>query len=84
MSDRERFSLMFEAHHGALEAYVRRRVLPSSVSDIVSEIFLAAWHKLDQIDGQPLPWLYRAAAISAFVALSRQAVQPALPASSGP
>jgi RNA polymerase sigma-70 factor, ECF subfamily len=63
VSDRERFSLIFEAHRGALEAYVRRRVPPSAVADIVSETFLAAWRKLDQIDHQPLPWLYRAAAL---------------------
>jgi RNA polymerase sigma factor (sigma-70 family) len=63
VSDRERFSLIFEAHHGALEAYVRRRVPPSAVADIVSETFLAAWRKLDQIDHQSLPWLYRAAAL---------------------
>lgn len=63
VSDRERFSLIFEAHHGALEAYVRRRVAPSAVADIVAETFLAAWRKLDRIEDQPLPWLYRAAAL---------------------
>jgi hypothetical protein len=45
------------------EAYVRRRMPPSAVADIVSETFLAAWRKLDQVDDQPLPWLYRAAAL---------------------
>jgi RNA polymerase sigma factor (sigma-70 family) len=63
VNDRERFSLIFEAHHAALEAYVLRRVPPSAVADIVSETFLAVWRKLDQIDNQPLPWLYRAAGL---------------------
>jgi RNA polymerase sigma factor (sigma-70 family) len=61
VNDQERFSLLFEAHRAALEAYVRRRVPPAAVADIVSETFLAAWRKLDRIGDQPLPWLYRAA-----------------------
>jgi RNA polymerase sigma-70 factor (ECF subfamily) len=55
--------LIFEAHHAALEAYVRRRVPSAATADIVSETFLAAWRKIDQVVDRPLPWLYRAAAL---------------------
>ena len=42
---------------------MRRRVPASAAPDIVAETFLAAWRHLDRLQEQPLPWLYRAAAL---------------------
>jgi RNA polymerase sigma-70 factor (ECF subfamily) len=63
VNDHERFTSIFETHHPRVSAYVRRRVPPSAAPDIVAETFLAAWRRLDQLSDQPLPWLYRAAAL---------------------
>jgi RNA polymerase sigma factor (sigma-70 family) len=63
VSEQERFTVMFETHFRRVDAYVRRRVPPSAVPDIVAETFLAAWRRFDCLDDRPLPWLYRAAAL---------------------
>ena len=63
MNDTERFTIMFETNHHRVLAYVRRRAPASVAPDIVAETFLAAWRHLDRIEEQPLPWLYRAAAL---------------------
>jgi len=63
VSDEERFTAIFETYFRRVDAYVRRRVPRSSAPDIVAETFLAAWRHLDRLNDQPLPWLYRAAAL---------------------
>jgi RNA polymerase sigma-70 factor, ECF subfamily len=55
----ERFTGIFETYHSQLTAYVSRRVPSSAVDDVVADVFAAAWRDLDQIDGDPLIWLYR-------------------------
>jgi DNA-directed RNA polymerase specialized sigma24 family protein len=56
-SRRERFEALFREHHRAVLAYVRRRVPPEVVDDIVSETFLVAWRRLERVGEPPLPWL---------------------------
>lgn len=56
-SPRERFEAVFREHHAAVRAFARRRAPAEAVDDIVSETFLAAWRRLDRLDGDPLPWL---------------------------
>lgn len=73
MTDEERFTLIFETHYVRVSAYVRRRVPPSSVADIVADTFLAAWRRLEQLDDHPLPWLYRAASLE--ISRQRRTVQ---------
>jgi len=73
VTDEERFTVIFETHFRSVDAYVRRRVPPSAAPDIVAETFLAAWRHLDRLNDQPLPWLYRAAALE--VAHRRRGVQ---------
>jgi RNA polymerase sigma factor (sigma-70 family) len=63
VTEEERFTAIFEAHYRRVDAYVRRRVPPSATADIVAETFLAAWRHLDRLSDQPLPWLYRVAAL---------------------
>lgn len=61
MADREprrdRFEVLFRAHHPAVRAYARRRVPAETVDDVVSETFLVAWRRLDNVPEDPLPWL---------------------------
>jgi RNA polymerase sigma factor (sigma-70 family) len=55
------FRDIYERHHEAVTVYVRRRVAPDSVDDVVAETFLVCWRKLDQVPREPLPWLYAVA-----------------------
>jgi RNA polymerase sigma-70 factor (ECF subfamily) len=64
-SDEERrFAELFGATYPQVRAFVRRRVPPEQVDDVVSETFLAAWRRFDDLPHdaeQLLPWLYRTA-----------------------
>jgi len=52
-----RFERLFAAHAGAIRAYARRRSGPSIADDVVSDVFLVAWRRLDELPDDPLPWL---------------------------
>ncbi len=54
---RARFEALFREHHPAVRDYVRRRVPPQAVDDIVSGTFLVVWRRLDDVPEPPLPWL---------------------------
>lgn len=56
-SGREQLEDLFRHHEPAVVAYVRRRAPEDIVDDIVSETFLVAWRRLDQVPEAPLPWL---------------------------
>jgi RNA polymerase sigma factor (sigma-70 family) len=54
-----RFRWIFEGCFAPVNAYVRRRVGPQDVDDIVAEVFTVAWRRLDDIPPEvELPWLY--------------------------
>lgn len=56
------FEALFEAHAVAVHRYVQRRAHPSDVEDIVADVFVIAWRKLEQVpDGYEQPWLFRTA-----------------------
>src|SRR5437762_546705 len=57
----QRFEQIYAEQHGAVRAYVRRRVAEDAVDDIVSETFLVCWRKLDRVPDEALPWLYAVA-----------------------
>ena len=38
-------------------AYVLRRTSPGVADDVVADVFLVAWRKLDHLPAEPLPWL---------------------------
>lgn len=63
MDDSERFTEMFRAFHAQVTAYARRRVPLEAAQDVVAATFLAAWRHRDTLPADPLPWLYRAAAL---------------------
>ncbi len=52
---------MFRQYFGAVSGYVRRRVDPAHVDDLVDEVFLVAWRRFDELPAEPLGWLLRVA-----------------------
>ena len=56
-----RFERLFRAHYPAVAAYVGRRVEAAQIDDLVNEVFLVAWRRLDQVPPDPRPWLFAVA-----------------------
>jgi RNA polymerase sigma-70 factor, ECF subfamily len=54
---RARFETLYREHAGAVRAYARRRIDAAAADDVVAEAFLVAWRRLDEVPGEPLPWL---------------------------
>ncbi len=60
----DRLEELFEAHHRALLAYAARRSpTMADAEDVVAEVFLVAWRRLDDVPAgdEALPWLYAVA-----------------------
>ena len=57
MERRERFERLYRAHAGAVRMFARRRTGVAEADDVVAEVFLSAWRRLDDVPGDPLPWL---------------------------
>jgi DNA-directed RNA polymerase specialized sigma24 family protein len=53
----DRFEGLYRDHHPAVRAYLLRRAEPELAQKPLSETFLAAWRRLDELPGDPLPWL---------------------------
>ena len=51
---------MFVEHYPHVFAYARRRS-PEDAADVVSEVFLTAWRRLDELPADALPWLFAVA-----------------------
>lgn len=49
----DRFRRLFDDHYGAVVGYVRRRVPTGDCDDVVAEIFMVAWRRLDAIPESP-------------------------------
>ena len=63
-SDEEaRFTQLYRRHHTAIHDYCKRRVPDEMVDDVVAEVFLTAWRRLDEVpDGDATGlWLFRVA-----------------------
>jgi RNA polymerase sigma-70 factor (ECF subfamily) len=54
---RERFEQLYRQHAGAVLAYARRRTTPAAADDVVADVFLIAWRRVDDVPAEPLPWL---------------------------
>ncbi|MFF3687719.1 RNA polymerase sigma factor [Streptomyces sp. NPDC002187] len=54
---RRRLEELYAAHAGQVHAFAARRVGPASAPDMVSETFLVAWRRIDEIRDPALPWL---------------------------
>ena len=57
----QRFTELYGEHYLPVLRFVRRRAHPLNVDDIVSETFLAAWIRRDDLPDEPLPWLFATA-----------------------
>jgi RNA polymerase sigma-70 factor (ECF subfamily) len=57
MERRERFEALYRAHAGAVRGYALRRTGAAAADDVVAEVFLVAWRRLDDVPSDPLPWL---------------------------
>ncbi|WP_327304868.1 sigma-70 family RNA polymerase sigma factor [Streptomyces sp. NBC_01298] len=58
-TDEEHFTAIYQRHYANIESYIRRRCEPAQVSDLVAEVFMAAWRRLGDIPPtSTLPWLY--------------------------
>lgn len=51
------FEQLFRDYYDPVCRYATRRVPAAAVQDVVSETFLAAWRRYDELCGDPLPWL---------------------------
>ena len=54
----ERFEGLFRENYPAVRAYALRRTSGDAAQDVVSETFLVAWRRLDEVPADALPWLY--------------------------
>jgi RNA polymerase sigma factor (sigma-70 family) len=61
-SERERrFEAVYQAHHGPILGYVLRRTdNPDDAADVIGDVFLTAWRRLDDVPSgeQARLWLY--------------------------
>jgi RNA polymerase sigma-70 factor (ECF subfamily) len=54
---RSAFRSLYERHAGSVFAYALRRSSPTEAQDVVSETFLVAWRRYDDMPEDSLPWL---------------------------
>ncbi|MFE5308619.1 RNA polymerase sigma factor [Isoptericola sp. NPDC056573] len=54
---RERLSALWSAHAVRVQAYLWRHTDPDTAQDVLSETFLVAWRRLDDVPDPALPWL---------------------------
>lgn len=57
MGSRVQFEELFRLYAGAVRTYAARRGCVDDAEDVVAEVFVVAWRKLDKLPEDPLPWL---------------------------
>jgi RNA polymerase sigma-70 factor (ECF subfamily) len=57
MDDQRRCEQLYRAHADQVHAYARRRSDPQTADEVVAEVFLVAWRRLEAVPPDPLPWL---------------------------
>jgi RNA polymerase sigma-70 factor, ECF subfamily len=58
MVSREQFEAAYAQHADAVKGYAMRRTDPARADDVVAEVFLIAWRRLDALPAEPRPWLF--------------------------
>lgn len=58
--EQQRYRLLFERHWRRVSAYVHRRCPdPAAADDVVADVFLIVWRRIDDIPAEhELPWLF--------------------------
>jgi RNA polymerase sigma-70 factor (ECF subfamily) len=54
---RARLEALYTSFAPDVQAYARRRIDGTAVDDVVADVFVAAWRKIEQVPEAPLPWL---------------------------
>jgi RNA polymerase sigma-70 factor (ECF subfamily) len=54
---RARLDTLFTSHAAAVFGFARRRTSRAEAEDVVSETFLVAWRRIDEVPEHALPWL---------------------------
>ena len=57
----ERFESLYWAHHRDLLAFIRRRTSPESAEDVLAEVFVVVWRRIDEIPEYERAWLFTVA-----------------------
>lgn len=57
LDPRIRFEELYRAHCGAVRAFVHRRAPASIADDVVADVFVHAWRRVDQVPSDELSWL---------------------------
>src|ERR1700733_732824 len=57
MEPRERFERLYAAHAGVVRRYAQRRGGAGEADDVVADVFLSVWRRLDEVPADPVPWL---------------------------
>jgi RNA polymerase sigma-70 factor (ECF subfamily) len=57
MDDQRRCEELYRAHADSVHAYARRRSDDQTADEIVADVCLTAWRRLDAIPADSLPWL---------------------------
>jgi RNA polymerase sigma-70 factor, ECF subfamily len=52
-----RFEALYAEYYGHVLGYVLRRAPAAIAADVVADVFLVAWRRLEQVPDEPLPWL---------------------------
>lgn len=52
-----RFEELYRGFADRVHAYARRRSSSATADDVVAEVFLTAWRRLDRVPDDPFPWL---------------------------
>jgi RNA polymerase sigma factor (sigma-70 family) len=53
----EQLEALYAEHAGAVLAYARRRTSVGNADDVLAEVFMTAWRRLDEIPAHPRVWL---------------------------
>jgi RNA polymerase sigma-70 factor (ECF subfamily) len=57
MDDDSQLQRLHLEHAGAVRAYVRRRIGPDEADEVVADVFVIAWRRLQDLPPQPRTWL---------------------------
>ncbi len=51
------FEQLYRAYADRVHAYALRRTTPAAADDVVAEVFLVVWRRLQRVPDEPLPWM---------------------------
>ncbi|MBA3736637.1 MAG: RNA polymerase sigma factor [Actinobacteria bacterium] len=57
MDARTRLEQLYASFAPDVRAYARRRIHAEAVDDVVADVFVVAWRKIDSVPEEALPWL---------------------------